>query len=200
MSRRHAPWPTLLALLIVCTAALTSAAVFPPARPTAGEEPAQFLRLGDGSAAFTLLVAANADLYNLPREATRAIILVQDARQPIPASDLADRHNALVLAPKFLDSRDPRVQPDLPAWRDDGWRHGLPASSGPGRLSALHILDALIDYLKHHPQLPALTEITLIGQDAGIELLALHQRHHTRDGHSLRTDHSTSAGEVSAQR
>lgn len=176
MNARPTHLPTLLALVVMFTTALTSAGVNAPAQ-YADEDPAQFLRLGHGNAAFPFLVAANADLYNLPRGIRRAIVLVQNAEQPLPAHALSSDSETLVIAPLFLDASDPRTQADLPAWTHASWSHGGTSTIGLDGIGALTVLDNLLDYLEQRQHFPALHEVVLHGQDTGIDLLRLHARY-----------------------
>lgn len=176
----HRHLPACLVMCIVFTTALSSAAVNAPGQVPPNEAPEQFLRLGDGQTAFPLLVVASADLYNLPRDIQRIIVLIQAPEHPIPADVLATRPGTLVLVPSFLDAADRRAQPDLPAWRHASWQQGAPSSSGLDGVSSLTVIDGLIDYAEQRRHFPVLREIMLIGQGGGIELLHRYQRDHER--------------------
>lgn len=180
MNARPAHLPTLLALVVMFTTALTSAGVNAPSH-YADENPAQFLRLGHGNTAFPFLVAANADLYNLPRAIRRAIVLVQNAEQPLPAHALSSDGETLVIAPLFLDASDPRTQADLPAWTHASWSRGGISTIGLDGIGALTVLDNLVDYLEQPQHFPSLHEIVMHGQDVGIDLLRLHARYQQQE-------------------
>lgn len=130
----------------------------------------QFMRLRGDGVSFTILVGANADLYNLPVGLSRAVILFGPA--PDGESFLADE--TLLMAPVFLEPGDPRVRSDMPAWQTDDWARGARSGYARRGVRALSVVDGLLRYLADHPALADLQVVDLVGQGAGAELLRRH--------------------------
>jgi len=134
----------------------------------------QLLRLNDAAGNFALPLAANADLYNLPRDIRRVVVRIEDDSNSSEA--LLDTHDGtLVLVPQF-SVVDGRNQPtDLPAWHSEqAWVDGEASSEGRLGLSAFTVLDALLGYLGRTSHFPQLQEVVFVGRGTTADLVERH--------------------------
>lgn len=145
---------------------VSEAALAPMSR---AELTTHFMRLHTDRTLFSVLIAASADIYNLPEGLKRVEILVgagfEEARAPSPGT--------LLLVPVFLHSDDPRLQPDMPAWIAGGWARGERSTHAMKGISAVSILDALLRYLDQGSSFAELREVDLISRGSEAKLLQL---------------------------
>lgn len=132
---------------------------------------AQLVRLDDAAGSFAFVLAANADLYNLPRDIRRVVVLVEGgSNSSEPQLDGPD--DTLVLVPQFsvVDGRD--LPTDLPAWHSEqAWVEGEVSSEGRVGLSPFMVLDALVSYLGRTSHFPRLQEVVFVGRGTTADLL-----------------------------
>ncbi|MGF0337082.1 hypothetical protein [Ectopseudomonas toyotomiensis] len=178
MLSKHLLWlPALLSMIG------SSASPYPDVSETAlapmprAELTTHFVRLHTDRMLFSVLIAASADIYNLPEGLKRVEILVgagfEEARAPSPGT--------LLLVPVFLHSDDPRLQPDMPAWIAGGWAWGERSTHAMKGVSAVSILDALLRYLDQGSSFAELREVDLISGGSEAKLLQLLILEHIKD-------------------
>ncbi|TBU71730.1 hypothetical protein DNK10_23685 [Pseudomonas daroniae] len=166
-------------LLLFCSAALVGLVLGDgtagrPETSSSTDRAMQLLRLHDGTSTFTILVAANADLYNLPQGLRRVVVCIEDdvfsSESSLEASD-----GTLVLVPQFqvIDGRP--MPMDLPAWHgEQAWTGGELSSEGAVGLSAFAVLDGLLGYLKRSSHFSELQEMVFVGHGMAAELVERH--------------------------
>ena len=136
-----------------------------------------FMRLHTDRTLFSVLIAASADIYNLPEGLERVEILLGTGFEEV----LVPSPNTLVLVPVFLHSDDPRLQPDMPAWIAGGWARGERSTHAMKGISAVSILDALLRYLDQGSSFAELREVDLISRGSEAKLLQLLILEHVKD-------------------
>jgi len=166
-------------LLLLCSVVLLSlvpcdTTARRPAAPDTADRKVQLLRLSDGARTFTILVAANADLYNLPPGVRRVVVRIEaDSLSNEAASAPID--GTLVLVPQFMIGDGRTTPPDLPVWHDEqAWASGERSSAGAAGLCAFTLLDALVGYLKRSSHFPQLQEVVFVGRGTAAELVERH--------------------------
>ncbi|MCQ4324775.1 hypothetical protein CXK94_07405 [Stutzerimonas stutzeri] len=134
----------------------------------------QLLRLDEANGSFAIAVAANADLYNLPQGIRRVVVRIEvDSSASETLLDIRD--GTLVLVPRFSVAAGRSVPTDRPAWHSEqAWAEGEPSSEGRVGLSALTILDALVNYLKRSSHFPGLQEVVFVGRGTTAGLVERH--------------------------
>lgn len=132
---------------------------------------AQLLRLDDAAGSFALVLAANADLYNLPRDIRRVVVRIEGAANSSEAQlDIHD--GTLVLVPQFSVVAGSDLPTDLPAWHSEqAWVDGEMSSAGRAGLSPFTILDALLSYLGRTRHFPQLQEVVFVGRGTTADLV-----------------------------
>lgn len=166
-------------ILLLCSVALANM-VFSETAPSRIESAndiggrMQLLRLNDASGNFAFPLAANADLYNLPRDIQRVIVRIEDESSTSEA--LLETHDGvLVLVPQFsvLDGRN--LPMDLPVWdSEQAWAGGEVSSQGRLGLSAFAVFDALLGYLGRVSHFPQLQEVVFVGHGMTVDLVVRH--------------------------
>lgn len=136
---------------------------------------AQLVRLDDAAGSFALVLAANADLYNLPRDIRRVVVLVEDDSNS--SEPRLDRQaDTLILVPQFSVADGRELPADLPVWHSkQAWVEGEVSSEGRVGLSAFTVLDALVSYLGRASRFPQLQEVVFVGRGTTADLVERHR-------------------------
>ena len=172
----HARRYALLVCLVVMASMVFSDAV---ARRSDSSVPveagAQFVRLDAAAGSFALVLAANADLYNLPRDIRRVVVRVEGDSNSSEAL-LDEYDDTLILVPQFSVADGRRLPADLPAWHSEqAWVEGEVSSEGHVGISAFTVLDALVSYLGRSSHFPQLQEVVFVGRGTTTDLVERHR-------------------------